>query len=80
MKATLFLGLALVCSALAGCGLVRTGPSASERLDRELTMHRLMASNATKSVKISYVTAKSMTARDYSDQEGAYLVAILLDD
>jgi hypothetical protein len=80
MKATSFLGLVLVCSALAGCGLVRTGPSANERLDRELTMQRLMASNATKSVKISYVTAKNMTARDYSDQEGAYLVAILLDD
>jgi hypothetical protein len=80
MKATLFLGWALVCLALAGCGLVRTGPSASERLDRELTMHRLMASMATKSVKIYYVTAKSTIARDYPDQEGAYLARLLLDD
>src|SRR5262245_61291399 len=80
MKSTLFLGLAIVCSALTGCGLARTGPSANERLDRELMLRRLMASMATTEVKSYYVTAKRWIARDYPDQEAAYLAVLLLDD
>jgi hypothetical protein len=80
MKAKLFLGWALVCSALAGCGFVRSGPSASERLDRELMAHRMMASMDITFVKFDYETVKTWAAQYYPGEEGANLARVLLDD